>query len=190
MHRLYTILRAEIVSQHTPKVGIAVANFHMQASPFGTYNATASHTFPAQIGPKEDVGGIVASHHTCLALMVERIEVFLGRQTMVNPRDGLVADMTETLRTQHVVQFAKQRHCLGYRQPLTHQQAAIRQATMGTKRVTIGMCRKYSQQPLVTIEQQRVVVKAVGMIVHVATIEEKCAILRLRHELIPLSSLV
>ena len=55
-----------------------VANLYVQPSPFGTDNATTAHTFPTQIGPSENIGGIVASHDACLTLVIERIEVLLG----------------------------------------------------------------------------------------------------------------
>ena len=47
------------------------------------------------------------------------------------------------------------------------------------------MSGHYSQQSMVVIEHQRMVLKPVRMIVHVSSVEEECAVLRLCHEVVP-----
>ena len=51
--------------------------------------------------------------------------------------------------------------------------------------IAIGMCRQHSQQTATRIEHQRVILKAVAMVIHVATVEEERAVLRLCHETVP-----
>ena len=122
--------------------------------------------------------------------MIERIEILLGRQAMINPGNSLVTDVAETLGAQNIVHLTKQHHGLRYRQFFAHQQSSVSQSAMRAKRVTAGMCRQHSQQTTIRIKHQRVVTEAVTVVIHIATIEEEGSVLRLCHELIPFVSLV
>ena len=104
---------------------------------------------------------------------------------MVDPWGGAVADMADALLAEIDVQLAKQFHHMGCGGLAPHDQASVGQSLMRDELVGHPVGRQYGIEASFQIDHQRMVVEAVLMVVHVATVEEECSILRLGYKVVP-----
>ena len=184
------MLSLKVLRQDFPESRIVIRALYRDACLLGTGNTTTAHALPPHIAREEDVRSKIPRHDTGPALMIERIEVFLSRKAMIDPGDALVADVMEAIATQTVVQFAKQPERLNHRQTRAHHQSAIGEAIVRAECIARLVGRQDSHQTAIIVEHQRMILEAVGMIVHIAAVEEKSSILRRCHKLIPLIGLL
>ena len=92
----------------------------------------------------------------------------------------------KTLCTKVFVQLAEQMNRRCCRRLRIHHQSAIGQSGMRLKHVAPSVGRHQRIEPPVEVEHQRIVLESVGMIIHVATIEEERAVLRPSDKRVPL----
>ena len=107
---------------------------------------------------------------------------------MVNPGNALVEHVTETLYPQVVVEFAEQLDGSRCRCVLIHDESAVGQTGMRLQCVTLAVGRQQGIEAPFAVEHQRIVLEAVAMVVHVAAVEEKGAVLGTSHKAVPLVS--
>ena len=93
--------------------------------------------------------------------------------------------MADALLAEIDVQLAKQFHHMGCGGLAPHDQASVGQALMRDELVGHPVGRQYGIEAPFQIDHQRMVVEAVLMVVHVATVEEECSILRLGYKVVP-----
>ena len=185
MNGANAVFCTEVVGEHMPEVVVTIAPFHSNACTAGTLDTTTADALPAKVRTEEDVGGVVASNDTGLALVVEGIEVFFSREAVINPGDGFVDDASDALSAEQRIHLAKERHRVSDGQPRAHQQSAIGQAAVRAECVAVEMGGQHCQQGLAAVEQQGVIAEAVGMIVHVPAVKEECAVLRFSDKSVP-----
>ena len=180
----------EIFGENGPKSLEIVALAHFDALVSAFVDGISTETLPLDGSLRNDGRRHVPTHQFRPTFQENREKIFIGRQAVENARNGLVNDATDALLTQKIVDFAEQ-HADFFRRGLgRHHQAAVSQSLMAVKRAVTLVGRQQRVERTVEIAEQRMVAESVGMIVHIAAVEEESSVLRLRHESVPFVGLI
>ena len=112
-------------------------------------------------------------------------QVFLGRQPMINPWHCLIDNAVDGLLAQQDIQLLEQGAGCRSRHLVGHHQTAIRKSLMRIQRIAHNIGRQQRIKVSLAVEHERMVLKAVAMVVHVVAEEKKRAVLRLCYKVIP-----
>ena len=104
---------------------------------------------------------------------------------MIDPRGGLIDDLTDSFTTKLVVEQSEQLHHISRRRLVAHDEASIGESLMGIESIPCDVSRQQGIQLVTTIHHQRMVRKAVCMIVHVVSVQQESTILGTTYKVIP-----
>ena len=190
MNRFCAIFMHQIILQHSPEPS-PVATFTCRRTIVPSLvDAIFPVAMPFDRLTQIDGRRKATVNQLCTAHAEQRKPILLGRNPMEDMGHRLIDYPMESSLTKIIIQFQKELLDLLCCRIFLHHHAAISQSAMGTKDITFGIGWQQGIEHTITIKHQGIILEPVAVIVHILTIEEERAVLRLRHELIPLVSLL
>ena len=190
VHRVGLVFLLQVGVQYIPE-GPHVGAFRHRESLMERFAQTAPARF-RQAGTTVHQKGRRHVAHTQprSAYIDEGVEVFFGGIAVVDVGNSLVYHLLYSFGTEILVQFGEYLAGLCCGHPLAHHQPAVGQPLMRVECVAAPVGGKQGHRLAPLAEEQRVVGEAVAVVVHIAAVEEKGAVARLRHQLVPALSFI
>ena len=187
MHGFQPITGLQVVGQDLPE-GLEVFRL-LDYYPclLGFSCPTLSDAIPG-IGMLPGDGGRQTAGETDVADLHDGIQILFRRLLVVDPRHGLIHHLSDPLLAQRRIELSEDFHHICRRGLVAHDQAAIGQSLVRIQRIPTHVGGQKGIQSATAVDHQRVILEAVGMIIHVAAVEEESPILRRRYKAVPFAS--
>ena len=105
---------------------------------------------------------------------------------MVYPRDSFIDHPVDAALAQHLIGLFEHLHDIGNGGLVVNEQSSIGQPLMRPCRLSIQIERQESLDTSLVAEDDGMVGKAVGMVIHVSAVEEEGRIAGMCHKAVPL----